>query len=49
MNEGVRLVYSEIRKNVEWWATFIVQYNGVSMMPMEDWSQQDVVVATMLV
>ncbi len=45
-DEGSRLVCSEIREDVEWWATFIVQYNVVSMMPMEDWSQPDEVVAS---
>lgn len=30
-----------IHKDLKWWKTFLPQYNGVSMMLLEDWSEPD--------
>ena len=36
----------EFQKDLWWWYHFLPGYNGVSMMPLEDWSYPDEVVAT---
>ncbi len=36
----------EVQKDFRWWAEFLPLYNGVSMLPMEDWSEPDAVLAT---
>jgi hypothetical protein len=37
---------AEVLLDVKWWLNFLPVYNGVSMMPMVDWSQPDEILAT---
>lgn len=39
-------ISEEFRKDLLWWYHFLPGYNGVSMMPVEDWSYPDEVVAS---
>ena len=39
-------ISDEFRKDLLWWSHFLPGYNGVSMMPQEDWSYPDEVVAS---
>ena len=43
---GRVLVTNDIRKDVYWWKTFLRQFNGVSMMAVEEWSDPDCVFST---
>ena len=36
----------EVRKDVNWWLRFMPTYNGVSMMPWQQWSEPDSVLST---
>ena len=36
---------TSFRKDLMWWDTYLVQYNGVSMMAVENWSKPDSVMA----
>jgi len=45
-DENSRVVSDEFLKDVHWWSKFVVQYNGVSMMPMVDWSDPDEILAS---
>lgn len=36
----------EILRDFYWWAQFLPSYNGISMMPLEGWSNPDAVLAT---
>ena len=44
-NEQVPLPSSFLR-DVQWWTTFMARYNGVSIIPLSDWSVPDSVVST---
>ena len=44
-NVGSFPVTEWLRKDLHWWRVFLPQYNGVSMMAMENWSHPDEVVA----
>ncbi len=35
-----------LHKDLLWWDTFLPLYNGISMIPMVDWSKPDNVLAT---
>jgi hypothetical protein len=35
----------EVRKDILWWKTYLPLYNGVTMMPLEPWSEPDLVLA----
>ena len=37
--ENAQIVPDEIRKDLEWWRIFLPRFNGVSMMALEEWSQ----------
>ena len=39
-------VPNSVRRDLLWWKVFLLQYNGVSMMPWQKWSAPDEVVAT---
>ena len=39
-------VTEEFRKDLLWWKEFLPQYNGISMMALENWSLPDEIVAT---
>ncbi len=43
---GTTLIPTDCKKDLVWWFTFMRQYNGVSMMMMDEWSQPDEVLAT---
>jgi len=45
-DESSRVVSDEFLQDVKWWSKFVVQYNGVSMMPMSDWSNPDEILAS---
>ena len=46
MPEGVSLqVDAEMRLDLKWWFTFLYKFNGVVMMPMQDWCRPDSVIA----
>ena len=36
---------AEFIKDIQWWCRFLPNYNGVSMMMLEEWSAPDEVVA----
>ena len=38
------VVPEEVRKDVIWWNRYLDQFNGITMMPMEDWSEPDAVI-----
>lgn len=37
----VKKIPLEVRKDLLWWEQFLLFYNGVSMMSLEDWSEPD--------
>lgn len=39
-------VNDDIRKDIMWWRTFLSDFNGVSMMSIEEWSNPDEVFST---
>jgi hypothetical protein len=45
-DDGTRVLSEEFIKDVAWWSKFLVEYNGISMMPLEDWSQPDEILAS---
>jgi len=38
-------VDDEMRLDLAWWSTFLSRFNGVVMMPMQNWSRPDSVIA----
>ncbi len=44
--EGKVDIDPDIHKDLEWWARFLPRFNGVSMIPVADWSAPDQVLAT---
>ena len=45
-HQGAVPIDQEVRKDIAWWRTFLVDFNGVSMMLVEDWSMPDQVFET---
>ena len=43
---GNRVISQDFHKDIIWWRKFMRQYNGVSMMLLDDWSSPDEVLAT---
>ena len=43
---GLHALTQEVHKDLNWWASFLPLYNGISMMPMEGWSSPDEVFAS---
>jgi hypothetical protein len=39
--QGEICIPVEVKKDFQWWAEFLPLYNGVSMMPFEDWESPD--------
>ena len=44
--KGSVAIHQEVRKDIAWWRTFLSEFNGVSMMLTEDWSDPDQVFET---
>ena len=44
-NGKVKLT-EEVKKDIRWWLKFMPTYNGVSMMPWQQWSEPDEVLST---
>ena len=42
---GMATLTPEFHRDLQWWEAFLPSYNGVSMMPWEDWSSPDGVAA----
>ena len=43
---GAHDIPSDVHKDLMWWARFLPKYNGVSMMPLQDWCQPDSIFAS---
>jgi hypothetical protein len=44
-NSGCVWIPEEIKKDMLWWSIFLPEYNGVSMMALEEWTEPDSVFA----
>jgi hypothetical protein len=44
--ESVLPLPREFVKDLQWWSKFMVEYNGVSMMSVEEWSKPDEILAS---
>lgn len=40
------IVPEDIKRDLEWWYFFLPQFNGISMMDLEEWSEPDEIVAS---
>ena len=43
---GIRKLDSEVRRDIRWWAVFLDQFNGISMIPEAGWRTIDSVIST---
>jgi hypothetical protein len=44
-DDGIVAVDGELKLDLTWWQKYISTFNGVVMMPFQDWSQPDTVLA----